>query len=320
VGGFPVPAEQSPLKERTSPPPVAPHRDMNALVVAAVHAMPAGGSYRTNAAALAGLRRSIQAGDSRLQVEAGRATPSFCSGATYLIFVSVLAQLNRNGQLPLDDNVLAALLVLEHQADGAGIWGRWNSNGPGTARLFHESDLGRNFTSFEEARAGDFMKIFWNDEIGSREAGHSVIYLAKVTQPDGEYVQYWSSNQPDGFGVKLVPRQKIKRQLFSRFEHPENVAHLASLPAKDAYLAAMLKRSSNHREMLRMVGAPEGEEDPVTAQTVASTAKPTAVASPAPDRDKTPSTPKKTALPGATPAPADEAQSKRNWLSRFFKP
>jgi hypothetical protein len=35
--------------------------------------------------------------------------------------------------------------MIRGQRDGEGIWGRWNANGPGTARLFHEMNLGENF-------------------------------------------------------------------------------------------------------------------------------------------------------------------------------
>jgi hypothetical protein len=77
-------------------------------------------------------------------------------------------------------------LLIRGQGDGVGIWGRWNANGPGTARLFEELHLGKNFTSFEEARPGDFMKIFWNDNIGGTESGHSVIYLGRGSPKEKE--------------------------------------------------------------------------------------------------------------------------------------
>jgi hypothetical protein len=34
-------------------------------------------------------------------------------------------------------------IISSSQRDGAGIWGRWNANGPGTARLFYELGLGQ---------------------------------------------------------------------------------------------------------------------------------------------------------------------------------
>ena len=302
--GGPAAGAQAPMKVSAAP---SPSRDMNALILDAVRAMPTGGSYRANVASLTSLRRAIQATNSRLVIDPAQATPNFCSGATYLAFLSVLIQLNRDGRLPLDENVLTALLVQEHQADGAGIWGRWNANGPGTARLFHEADLGRNFTSFEEARPGDFMKVWWNDEIGARESGHSVVYLGRTTRADGEYVEYWSSNMPNGFGYNTVPRERIHRQLFTRFEHPENVARLASLPARDKYLGDMLKRPSSPDEMLRMVGAQDAGRPAVPAPA------PLPVASPVPVADKPGSASKKTATPAPAVTPAASPAPKKGW-------
>ena len=85
------------------------------------------------------------------------------------------------GQLQLDYATLENLMI-RGQRDGEGIWGRWNANGPGTARLFHEMDLGQNFDDFAEAQPGDFMKIFWSPEVGRAEHGHSVIYLGMEKQ------------------------------------------------------------------------------------------------------------------------------------------
>ena len=51
-----------------------------------------------------------------------------------------------------EDPATLTSLLIAHQRDGQGVWGRWNANGPGTARLFTELRLGRNFTDFAEAR------------------------------------------------------------------------------------------------------------------------------------------------------------------------
>ena len=90
--------------------------------------------------------------------------------------MKTLGVLRDRGDLQLDYETLDALMI-HGQRDGAGIWGRWNANGPGTARLFSELGIGRNFDDFEEAEPGDFMKIFWSPEVGREEHGHSVIYL-----------------------------------------------------------------------------------------------------------------------------------------------
>lgn len=224
------------------------------MILEAIGTMPSKGTYRASASAMTALRQAIQCAGPLLQVDPSQATPSFCSGATYLVFVSVLARMNREDRLHWDQNTAAALKVT-NQSDGTGIWGRWNANGPGTARLFYELGLGRNFTSLGEAQPGDFLKVFWTEDIGAREIGHSVIYLGRVTRPNGEpVVQYWSSNEPNGYGIAEVPLKRIKRMLFSRLEHPEAIVRQGKIPARDSYLAAMLKRPSTESEMLQMAG------------------------------------------------------------------
>jgi hypothetical protein len=228
--------------------------DLNELIKQKVASMPVGGSYRANIIAMTALRQSVQLIDSQLAIDPNVARPSFCSGATYLVFLSVLNQLARDGQIQLDPLTLRSLLIQEHQPDGNGVWGRWNANGPGTARFFYETGIGYNFTSLEEARPGDFLKIFWHDEIGAREAGHSVVYLGTVNTANGPAVRYWSSNLANGYGEAIVPRQRIRRMLFSRLVHPERIQQISAIPPRDAYLAAMLKRDSTPEEMYQMVG------------------------------------------------------------------
>ncbi|MEP6671356.1 MAG: hypothetical protein ABJF10_19495 [Chthoniobacter sp.] len=295
--------------------PVALKSSPNTLIVDAVGGMPDGGTYRANLTAMSALRSAVQSANSELVITPTRATPSFCPGATYLVFLSVLEQLHRQGKIALDEETLRALLVQEHQADGSGVWGRWNANGPGTARLFFETGLGRNFTSFEEARAGDFMKIFWNEEIGLKEAGHSVVFLGRISKPDGEFVRYWSSNQPNGFGIAEIPMQRIRRVLFSRLEHPEQIRNVLTIPARDTYLAAMLKRPSSGEEMARMVGSGE-------SQVIRIAAAPKVV--PAPDKrptvpDQPPVAPKATVAPGvATASTPTPTPAKQPWYKRVF--
>jgi hypothetical protein len=142
-------------------------------------------------------------------------------------------------------------LLARGQPDGVGVWGRWNANGPGTARLFAELGVGRNFVDWEQARAGDFMKIWWSDEIGKLERGHSVIYLGRESRGGVEQVRFWSSNKPGGYGEKTVPRAKIAWAVFSRFEKPEAITRVESLPARDTFLANMLRVRSSRREVLK---------------------------------------------------------------------
>jgi hypothetical protein len=172
------------------------------------------------------------------------ASPSYCSGATYLVFMKTIEALRNRGALNLAHATLEQLMI-RSQRDGHGIWGRWNANGPGTARLFHALGLGENFDDFAKARPGDFMKIFWSPEVGKAEHGHSVIYLGMEKKLGLDHVRFWSSNIPFGYGEKSVPKSKIVNAIFSRLETPENLARIHEVPAVDNYLAGLLaKRSS----------------------------------------------------------------------------
>lgn len=232
--------------------------DLNALVLEAAQNMPSGGTYSASKKSFDGLARAATVNGHGLSLNPEAAQPSFCSGATYLVFLQVINRLQQQGALNLDHDTLASLPV-SGQRDGQGVWGRWNANGPGTARLFAELGLGRNFTSYAEARPGDFMKVFWTNEIGRKEHGHSVVFLGCLG-PNGEYVKYWSSNLPrekgdlSGYGVKLVARSKIARCIFSRLEQPGNLSRIRGVPTTDPFLASLLSRASDFDEVRRMCG------------------------------------------------------------------
>jgi len=223
--------------------------DLNPLILSEIANMPRGGGYAVTSEASRNLRAAIRHEEEagHLRVLPQTAMPSYCSGATYLVFLKTLQRLKETGGLPLSEPLLSALLV-RGQPDGTGVWGRWNANGPGTARLFHELKLGRNFDRFELARPGDFMKIFWTREVGQRERGHSVIYLGSETRGGVEQVRFWSSNQPDGYGEKSVPRSKIAYAIFSRLESPAAILNAPTLPRTDPYLASLLKTRSSIAE------------------------------------------------------------------------
>jgi hypothetical protein len=298
---------------------------MNDLIVSIVkNQMPHGGSYATTASAFAGLRAATGVDNACLDIQPDRAQPSFCSGATYLVFLTAIEQLQRKGRLTLDADTMDKLLV-RSQPDGSGIWGRWNSNGPGTARLFYELKLGRNFTSFSEARPGDFVKLFWNDGIGASERGHSAVFLGLERDGAGvEYVNYWSSNQSGGFGYGRKTRAQIHRVLFSRLEHPTALTRVHALPVKDDYLASMLRRSSSPAEMYRMVGlsdeaasASDETSAPAPRRSGGASAISTEGAS-ASESESKPATPRpKRAASSATPAASPTPEKKKKVLGIF---
>ena len=226
----------------------------NAMVIQQIGSMPSGGGYSASHNATELLKGAVRPIPQGFGVNPVQAQPSYCSGATYLVFLKTLNALQHTGFLSLDVPTTNALLI-NGQRDGEGIWGRWNANGPGTARLFHELDLGTNFTDFTQALPGDFMKIFWTQAVGRREHGHSVVYLGTEKVNAVESVKFWSSNVGSGYSVKTVPRSKISFAIFSRLTTPRNLARAATLsPRIDPYLAGLLTKDSNFTEVQTTCG------------------------------------------------------------------
>src|SRR5438132_9195943 len=222
----------------------APAAGLNSLILEQIQKMPTGGKYSVSHFAKIKLESAAHFESGKFFVIPTAPYPSFCSGATYIVFIKTIEALRDSGQLQLDFATLNQLIIRD-QHDGEGIWGRWNANGPGTARLFHELGLGHNFDDFNEARPGDFMKIFWSREVGRSEHGHSTIFLGMENRLGMEYVRYWSSNIPSGYGEKSVPRNKIASAIFSRLETPANLSRIASAPEVDSYLASLLRTRSS---------------------------------------------------------------------------
>ena len=139
----------------------------NALILDQMRKMPSGGKYSVSHFAKIKLQSATHFESGKFFVIPTKPYVSFCSGATYLVFIKTVEELRDRGELQLDFATLNQLIIRD-QHDGEGVWGRWNANGPGTARLFYELGLGRNFTDFSQAQPGDFMKIFWNNNVGKR--------------------------------------------------------------------------------------------------------------------------------------------------------
>lgn len=98
------------------------------------------------------------------------------------------------------------------------------------------------------------MKIFWNEHIGAKESGHSVVYLGRSVENNGPVVRYWSSNQDAGYGFAQVPQDRVKRVVFSRLTSPEGIIRAGGLPQVDRYLGSLLTHASPEKDMLRLIG------------------------------------------------------------------
>ena len=214
--------------------------------------MPTGGGYSAHPEAFRAFSASIKTSPNGIVVNPLAAQPTFCSAATYVIFLKTLIRLQKDASIHLSQQNWNALLA-RSQPDGTGIWGRWNANGPGTACLFHELNAGKNFTDFEKARPGDFVKFFWSTEVGKSEHGHSAVYLGSEMHDGIPTIRFWSSNVPLGYGEKSVPRKRIALAIFSRLTNPQNIG--APLAPKNDYLASLLSKRSNFKGSLEQCGA-----------------------------------------------------------------
>ena len=223
----------------------------NIRVLAAIDKMPTGGGYAVTRSASKALGNAIGTDESgNLSIKGAMARPSFCSGAVYLVLLSALKPEIDAIRDPETRRTLISLIDVSGQADGSGIWGRWNSNGPCMAVTFAEVGLGRSSWGFKSAVPGDFLKLWWTESIGRDEAGHSVVFLGfKKTESGEDGIEFWSSNKPGGYGKKVISLSKIKHALVSRCERPERVAGLLRLGGKNDYLAGMLKRNTSHEEI-----------------------------------------------------------------------
>ena len=228
----------------------------SSFVVKACSQMPRGGGYAANAETIRNLSAKAAVWDEaaqRLVVNPQAAQPSFCSAACYMALLRALELWQQHIRRHLPTEAWQALDIAE-QKDGTGVWGRANANGPGFAKLIHDLQAGRNFEDVRLARPGDFLKFFWTEEIGCRERGHQVVYLGTETREGRLHIRYWSSNTPDGYGVKSTPAAEMHHMIFTRITRPEMFARAARLPETDEWLADMQKRAFTYDEVRTACG------------------------------------------------------------------
>ncbi|MBV5332028.1 hypothetical protein JZU54_00205, partial [bacterium] len=203
-------------------------------MLAQVRSMPLGGGYAATREANTALAAAVRLESDGVVIDAGKAKPSYCSGATYLVFLKTLAAAQKAGFWRAPAGDLWKRLVPKSTPD--------------------ELRLGKNFTTWDEARPGDFLKIFWTNAVGKKERGHLVVFLGRESVEGVECVRFWSSNIPGGYGEKSVPKSRIAHALFSRLEIPGNIINANTMPKTDAYLASLLTKESSFAEALEKSG------------------------------------------------------------------
>ena len=146
----------------------------------------------------------------------------------------------------------------------------FNANGAGAAALLKHTGTGMSFRDdkLAYARPGDFLKMFWNDNVGASEQGHQVIYLGHKTVGSRDMLCFWGSQRQnkkkrpggtealyfpaadggkveDGYGEACRPRSDVKAMIFSRVTCMEHLAAgLDDMRAKAMETAARRSRSS----------------------------------------------------------------------------
>lgn len=227
---------------------------MQSWILEAVDEMPTKGGYVLTRVSPERLRDAFSWNLDQLVVDQYSAVPSYCTTATILVFYRALQKYWDYSRTAPSRQVLEAFKP-KPEADGVRIWGRWNSNGPATAKLFTDTMMGENFDDISRARPGDFLKMFWNGQVGKNERGHSVVFLGREVVNGKPMIRFWSSNKDtDGYGTRLIPQSDAKLMLFSRLTRPENFSNILNIPETDAFLASMLSKVSNWSEVRKVSG------------------------------------------------------------------
>src|SRR5437667_8463502 len=109
--------------------------DYNDVILEQIKKMPQGGHYSISHFAKIRLQSSAHFESGKFFIVPSG--PSFCSGATYLVFIKTIEALRARGDLHLEYSTLEGLIIRD-QHDGDGVGARCSENRHGTPRRFHE--------------------------------------------------------------------------------------------------------------------------------------------------------------------------------------
>lgn len=219
--------------------------------------MPGGGGYSATPTDVERLaQQAVVWSESKqlLNIEPRLAVPTFCSAACYMVLLRSVQHWEATVGRRFPAEIWKKLDVTPNQPDGTGIWGRANANGPGFAKMIHDLGAGINFHDVRLAQPGDFLKVFWSEDIGLTERGHLVIYLGLERKNGTVYLRYWSANKPGGYGVKSAPLSRMHNLIFTRITAPQNFVRATKLPTCDSWLADMQRRKFTFAEVKQKCG------------------------------------------------------------------
>jgi hypothetical protein len=229
--------------------------DYNAMVLDVIKDLPTGGGYSIGSDFVSPAVQAHNIGGGRWELRVYDGFPSHCTSATYALFAHLVAVLQNSGRISLTPDQLQTLEVKRRLADGTqlvdgqGPYWIFNSNGAGVAALFKHTGIGASFRdeNLAYARPGDFLKMFWNDNVGASEHGHQVVYLGRRDVGGRDMVCFWGSQHQtvkkrsggkeplyfpfeaggkvvDGYGKACRPRTDIKEMIFSRISCMEHLS------------------------------------------------------------------------------------------------
>jgi hypothetical protein len=272
--------------------------DYNAMILDIIKGLPSGGGYsRGGSFQLPTITaHNIGAGHWEMRVYDG--FPSHCTSATYALLTRLIAVLQDSGRIALNGEQIESLAAKNRMPDGTtlvdgqGAFQIFNANGAGTAALLKHTGTGINFRDdkLAYARPGDFLKMFWNDNVGASEQGHQVVYLGHKTVGSRDMLCFWGSQRQnkkkrpggiealyfpatdgakveDGYGEACRPRSDVKAMIFSRVTCMEHLAaglddmsakatasRGAPFPFVDEFLVSLSKTSSDQATLDRVYG------------------------------------------------------------------
>ena len=229
--------------------------DYNAMILDIIKGLPSGGGYSRGGSFQLPTITAHNIGGGRWEMRVYDGFPSHCTSATYAVLARLIAVLQDKGRIALDGEQIASLSAKNRMPDGTtlvdgqGAFQIFNANGAGTAALLKHTGTGMSFRDdkLAYARPGDFLKMFWNDNVGASEQGHQVIYLGHKTVGSREMLCFWGSQRQnkkkrpggtealyfpaadgakveDGYGEACRPRSDVKAMIFSRVTCMEHLA------------------------------------------------------------------------------------------------
>ena len=272
--------------------------DYNAMILDIIKGLPSGGGYSRGSSFQLPTITAHNIGAGRWEMRVYDGFPSHCTSATYAVFARLVSVLLDNGRIALDGEQIATLSAKNRMPDGTtlvdgqGTFQIFNANGAGAAALLKHTGTGMSFRDDKllHARAGDFLKLFWNGNVGASEQGHQVIYLGHKTVGARDMLCFWGSQRQnkkkrpggtealyfpaadggkveDGYGEVCRPRGDVKAMIFSRVTCMEHLAagleHMrakalesrgAPLPFVDEFLVSLRKTSSDQAALDRVYG------------------------------------------------------------------